>query len=229
MDLYGQKGQSIPQKTLIIILALVLLYLSYWILFQSGGSIFLSWMGLEKVSAPVERRMIIFLFAIISFLRIGFMMIYLLKRKISWEESLGVSLGLVLYYVGFAMLVLPTDKQLGVIDFIGIALFLIGSFINTFSELQRHFWKKQAENQGKLYTKGLFKYAMHINYFGDVCWVMACAVITRNLYASIIPFLLICFFVFYNIPKLDQYLASKYGNDFDLYKKDTKKLIPFLY
>ena len=157
------------------------------------------------------------------------MMIYLLKRKISWEESLSVSLAFVLYYVGFAMLVLPTDKQLGVIDFIGIALFLIGSFINTFSELQRHFWKKQTENQGKLYTKGLFKYVMHINYFGDVCWVTASAVITRNLYASIIPLLLICFFVFYNIPKLDQYLASKYGNDFDLYKKNTKKLIPFLY
>ena len=229
MDLYGQKSQSIPQKTLIIILELIFLYLSYWILFHTEGNILLSWIGLEEVSAPVERRMIIFLFSIIVFLRMGFTMIYLLKRQIPWEESLSISLAFALYYLGFAMLVLPTDKPLEIIDFIGIGLFLIGSFLNTFSELQRHFWKQHTENQGKLYTKGLLQYAMHINYFGDVCWVMAYAVITRNLYASIIPLLLICFFVFYNIPKLDQYLASKYGNDFDLYQKNTKKLIPFLY
>ncbi|MGK7948394.1 MAG: DUF1295 domain-containing protein [Xenococcaceae cyanobacterium] len=229
MDLYGQKSQSIPQKTLIITLELVFLYLSYWILFQTGGSLLLSWMGGGEVSAPVERRMIIFLFSLIVFLRMGFTMIYLLKRKIPWEESLSVSLAFALYYLGFALLVLPTDKPLEVIDYIGIALFSIGSFLNTFSELQRHFWKKQTENQGKLYAQGLFQYAMHINYFGDVCWVTAYALITRNLYASIIPIFLICFFVFYNIPKLDRYLASKYGKDFDSYQKNTKKLIPFLY
>ncbi|MDJ0591216.1 MAG: DUF1295 domain-containing protein [Pleurocapsa sp. MO_226.B13] len=229
MDLYGQKSQSIPQKTLIIVLELVFLYLSYWILFQTGGNILLSWMGLGEVSAPVARRLVIFLFSLIVFLRMGFMMIYLLKRQIPWEESLSVSFAFALYYLGFALLVLPTDKPLEVLDFIGIALFAIGSFINTFSELQRHFWKKQTENQEKLYTKGLFQYAMHINYFGDVCWVTAYTLISRNLYASIIPLLLICFFVFYNIPKLDRYLASKYGKDFDSYQKNTNKLIPFLY
>ena len=50
------------------ILELVFLYLSYCILFHTEGNILLSWMGLEKVSAPVERRMIIFLFSIIVFL-----------------------------------------------------------------------------------------------------------------------------------------------------------------
>ncbi len=154
MDLYGKKSQSITQKTLIIVLELVFLYLSYWILFQNGGSILLSWMELGEVFAPIERRMIIFLFSIIVFLRIGFMMIYLLRRKIPWEESLSVSFAFALYYVGFAMLVLPTDKQLDLIDLIGIALFLIGSSLNTFSELQRHFWKKNTENKGHLYTKG---------------------------------------------------------------------------
>ena len=229
MDLYAQKSQSIPQKTLIITLELIFLYVSYWILFQTGGNLLLSWMGGGEVSAPVGRRMIIFLFSLIVFLRMGFTMIYLLKRRIPWEESISVSLAFTLYYVGFALLVLPTDKLLEVIDFIGIGLFSIGSFLNTFSELQRHFWKQQTENQGKLYTQGLFQYAMHINYFGDVCWVIAYTLITRNLYASIIPLFLIFFFVFYNIPKLDRYLASKYENDFDTYQKNTKKLIPFLY
>ena len=197
--------------------------------FQTGGSLLLNLIGVSEVSAPVGRRMIIFLFSLIVFLRMGLTIIYLLKRRIPWEESISVSLAFGLYYLGFALLVLPTDKSLEIIDFIGIGLFLLGSFINTFSELQRHFWKKKTENQGKIYTQGLFQYAMHINYFGDLCWVTAYALITRNLYASLIPVLLICFFVFYNIPKLDRYLASKYGNDFDSYQKNTKKLIPFLY
>ncbi len=156
-------------------------------------------------------------------------MLYLLKRKMPWEESLSVSFAFALYYIGFSLLVLPTEKHLNAVDGMGISLFLIGSFINTFSELQRHFWKKQLENKGKLYTQGLFQYAMHINYFGDVCWVTAFAVFTRNLYAGIIPLVLICFFVFYNIPKLDRYLASKYEDDFEIYSHKTKKIIPFLY
>ena len=229
MELYGQKSKSIPQKTIIIALEIGCLYLSHWILFQTGENTFLNWISLGEVSAPVERKIIIFVFSIIVFLRMGFTMIYLLKRKIPWEECLSVSFAFALYYIGFAILVLPTNKPLDGIDFMGIALFLIGSCINTFSEFQRHFWKTHPENEGKLYTKGLFQYAMHINYFRDVCWVMAYAVITRNLYASIIPLLLICFFVFYNIPKLDKYLASKYRNDFDRYRIKVKKIIPFLY
>ena len=37
MDLYAQKSKSIPQKTIIILLELLLIWLSYWIMFQRGG------------------------------------------------------------------------------------------------------------------------------------------------------------------------------------------------
>jgi hypothetical protein len=38
MDLYGQKSKSIPQKIVIHLIEILLLWLSYWILFQSGGT-----------------------------------------------------------------------------------------------------------------------------------------------------------------------------------------------
>lgn len=224
MDLYGQKEKSIPQKIVIITIELLLLWISYWILFENGGDKILAWLGMGEVTGLMVRRVIIFTFSCIVFLRMGFMMLYLLKRKIPWEESLSVPMAFALYDIGFSLLVLPTDKPIDYGDFFGILLFLLGSFINTYSELQRHFWKKRPENQGKLYTQGLFKYSMHVNFFGDMLWVSAYAIITRNYYSIAIPVLLFCLFTFYNIPKLDTYLQSKYGQHFDEYSKKQRSL-----
>ena len=70
---------------------------------------------------------------------------------------------------------------------------------------------------------------MHINYFGDLLWVTALALITRNVWSTVIPVFLFCFFAFYNIPKLDAHLGQKYLKQFTDYQKRTKRLIPFIY
>lgn len=229
MDLYSKKSKSIPQKIIIIIFQLALLLLAYWILFQEGGTILLKNLHIVDPAGTLERRVIVFVFSLIVFIRMTFMMIYLLKRKIPWEETISVPLAFALYYIGFALLVYGTKQLLDWWDMFGILLFIAGSFINTFSELQRHFWKSRKENKGKLYTQGLFKYSMHINYFGDVLWVSAYAIVTRNPYAIFIPAFLLFFFIFYNIPQIDTHLAGKYQDQFDAYRQKAKKLIPFIY
>jgi protein-S-isoprenylcysteine O-methyltransferase Ste14 len=229
MDIYSQNDKSVPQKAFIIVSELLLLWLSYWILFQSGGNIFLHFLGKENISAPVERRAIIFVFSIVVFLRIGFMITYLLKRRIPWDESISISFAFALYYIGFSLFVLTSNRPINYADYLGVLVFATGSFINTFSELQRNFWKKKSENEGKLFTDGLFKYSMHINYFGDLLWVIGYTIVTQNVYAVAIPLFLFSFFVFYNIPKLDEHLKGKYGEQFIEYDKKTRKLIPFIY
>lgn len=229
MDLYSVKSKSIPQKIVIIAIEILLLLLSYWILFRGGGSVVLDKIGVMETIGNYESRIITFVFSIIVFIRMSFMMIYLLKRKIPWEESISVPMAFSLYYIGFSLLVYTRTTAIDWIDYVGILIFIIGSSLNTISELQRHFWKKRLENKGKLYTIGLFKYSMHINFFGDVLWVSAYAIITRNYYATIIPILLFFLFTFWNIPALDKYLAEKYTDQFDRYKEKTKKLIPFVY
>lgn len=229
MDLYANKERSIPQKITIIVLELLLLWLSYWILFQNGGYKILHKIKIEKITALIERRKIIFAFSIIVFIRIGFMMIYLLKRKVPWDESISVSFAFGLYYVGFALFALTSPQLIDVIDYLGILIFVGGSFINTGSEIQRHFWKKKPENRRKIYTRGLFKYSMHINYFGDLLWVIGYTIITRNIFALAIPIFLFLFFTKYNIPKLDQYLGRRYGKEFYDYEKVTRRFIPFIY
>ena len=228
MDLYGAKSRSLPQKTIIVTAELGLLYLSWRILFGPWGPDFARLMHWPTVADPV-RRAVVFAFNAVVFVRMTFMILVLLKRRIPFDEAFGVPFAFAVYYVGFALMTLRTPAPLGVAGYIGIALFALGSFLNTGAELQRHFWKRHPENQGHLYTRGLFAWSMHINYFGDVLWVTGYALVSGNPWATIVPVFLFSMFAFYNAPKLDRYLASHYGAEFDAYARTTRKLIPFLY
>lgn len=227
MDLYNQKNKSYPQKIVLTILEIIIIAVSYWILFGDGYN------RIFHQADPVEgndaRHIILFCFNVIVFLRILVTTFYLIKRRIPWEEAFSIPFAFAIYYIGFALLGFKSGMRIGPTDIIGILVFIFGSFLNTGSELARDSWKKKPENKGQLYTSGLFKYSMHINYFGDLLWVSGYALVTGNWYSIIIPALLFCFFAFYNIPKLDAYLESKYGNQFDDYQKKTKKFIPFIY
>ncbi len=70
MELYGQQSKSIPQKLLIHILEILLLWLSYWILFQNGGDFFGAHLHIQNDSAGFDRRVLIFIFNVIIFFRL---------------------------------------------------------------------------------------------------------------------------------------------------------------
>ncbi|NRB15305.1 MAG: DUF1295 domain-containing protein [Rhizobiales bacterium] len=156
-------------------------------------------------------------------------MFYFMQRQLSWLECFTIPFAFALYYVGFAILILPNEAALSTADWAAMAIFILGSYLNTVSEYQRHIFKQQPINKGKLYTEGLFAHAMHINYFGDVLWVIAYTIIAGSLYGIAIPVLLFGFFAFTNIPMLDEYLRGRYGDEFKAYAAKTKKLIPYIW
>lgn len=229
MDMYGQKSKSIPQKLIMTVLQVLMVAGGGWILFGGGFDWIYSKFGYSYTEGNWNRRMVLMLFNGILFIRMNITLFYFVKRRIPWEETLSVPMAFAIYYIGYAMLGYQAQSDLGFIDAIAILTFSFGSYLNTFSELKRHFWKKKPENQGKLYTLGLFRYSMHINYFGDLLWVLAYAMITQNIFAFVIPVFIFCFFAFFNIPKLDKYLAEKYSDQFPDYARKTKKFIPFIY
>lgn len=229
MELYGQKSKSIPQKIIIHLIEVLILLLSYWILFQNGGAWVEKHLHIHNATENPGRRVIIFTFNIIIFFRLAFMMIVLLKRKIPWEESVSVPFAFALYFIGYPLFVLPVSAPIGGLDYFAIGLFITGCVLNSGGEILRSRWKIKAGNKEKIYTQGFFKYSRHINYFGDILWVTAYAVITKNWYSITIPIFLFCFFAFYNAPKLDKYLKVKYGKEYDDYAKRTKMLIPYIY
>jgi steroid 5-alpha reductase family enzyme len=119
--------------------------------------------------------------------------------------------------------------SIGIIDIIGISIFLFGSCINTLADYQRFCWKRKSENKGRLYTSGLFKYSMHINYFGDAIAYFGLALVTYNVICLCISMGMAVYFIAFEIPRLDKHLSKKYKHEFTEYSSATKKFVPFLY
>ncbi|HRP70923.1 MAG TPA: DUF1295 domain-containing protein, partial [Turneriella sp.] len=228
LDLYSQHSKSYPQKALILFLEILFLAASYFLMFTDA---FVPYFGSSfSGSVPgIDRRAAIFVFSTVVFLRMNFMIFFLLKRRIPWGEAFEVPLAFAVYYLGFAFLVEAQPMAWRFLDLLGITLFAVGSYLNSASEWQRHAWKAEPENRGKLYTRGLFSLSMHVNYFGDVLWVSGYAVLTLNIYSAAIPAMLFTFFAFYNIPKLDTHLAEKYGEAFVAFAATTRKFVPWVY
>jgi steroid 5-alpha reductase family enzyme len=157
------------------------------------------------------------------------MVLYLLPRQLGWPEAIGDSL--LVWAVLYGLLVFWAHKNvpLGPVDAVALILFIAGSGLTTGSELSRKQWKKQEENLGQLYTGGAFRYAQHINYFGEIVSFSGFAMLTRSWWAGIVPIFMLLAFVFVHIPALDQHLREHYSTEFVEYQRTTKKLAPFLY
>ncbi len=121
------------------------------------------------------------------------------------------------------------NQVVGVVEVIGILLYLSGSYFNTQSEYYRHVWKLKDENRGRLYTEGLFSLSMHINYFGDIVLFTGLAMVTYRLSMLVIPLIMAVNFVVIISTSLDGYLEKKYKDEFRDYSKKTKKFIPLVY
>jgi protein-S-isoprenylcysteine O-methyltransferase Ste14 len=175
-------------------------------------------------------RQVILMFCLLFYIFRLFITVFVfLKRKMGWGEAVLIS-GLMSFALfSFARVGGNSDLPLNIFDFLGLILFLSGSWINTYSEYTRYIWKKNDLNKGKLYTGGLFKYSMHINYFGDIVLFIGLALITQSFSLFVIPLIMALNFVFYIIPSLDKYLGKKYGDEFTEYAARTKKFIPGVY
>ncbi|MCU6707275.1 DUF1295 domain-containing protein [Paenibacillus sp. J5C_2022] len=227
--LYSQHNSYWYPRLTLMTLELIIMAIAAWLLFFDGHEVLNNLFHWKLTSGNPGRNTLLFIMIVIVFVRMKFTMFYLLRRPMPWQEALTVPAAFSLYYVVIPVLSLMHDKPLGGWD-IGFAiLFIIGSLFNSHAEWLRHVWKQDPANRGKLYTGGYFRYSMHINYFGDVLWVLAMALVAWNGWALLIPLWLFCFFAFFNIPMLDKHLAQKYGEPFEQYRKRTKTFVPFLY
>jgi protein-S-isoprenylcysteine O-methyltransferase Ste14 len=150
------------------------------------------------------------------------------KRKWTWQEAIIISIVMSLVMHVYISAGGSNLKAVGSVEIIGVVLYLGGSYLNTQSEYSRHLWKHYPGNKGKLYTKGLFSCAMHINYLGDVVLFAGLALVT-HFRLLVIPGFMILNFVFNIIPSLDRYLEKKYNDHFITYAGETSKLIPWIY
>jgi protein-S-isoprenylcysteine O-methyltransferase Ste14 len=227
-DMYREKAASTLPKCVLAALHLTLVLAVGWLLFGGGIRTVSGLLGLQDSLAPAFRRAILLAASSVYFLRTLLTTFVFLKRRFGWAEVFTIAVWIGMLQLLFAFLGGRRSTPIG-LEGAGLLLYLVGSYVNTASELQRHLWKRRPQNKGRLYTAGLFQYAVHINYFGDLVLFTGWVLLTANPFLLAVPVLMLLGFVLLNIPALDRYLADRYGDAFAHYAARTKKLIPFVY
>lgn len=227
--MHGEAETSLAPRTTGVVLHAVMLAIAGWILLGGGAETIGSRLGLDWTAGDVARRAVLFVFGCVLFVRLAFTSFWLLRRRFDWGELAGVTIACAVYQIGFGLLGATQSAAFSVIGTVGIGLFLLGSYLNTWSEVQRKRFKDDPANKGQLFTGGLFRYARHINYFGDLLWVTGWTMVTGNPWSTIVPAILAAGFAFYFIPSLSAHLGKKYGSQYDQWVRTTKKFVPFVY
>lgn len=213
--------KSIGPKLVILLMLIFTVCISAWTIFFNPET--------AAKNGNLYRQIILMGCGVTYLTRLVFTMFVFMKRRLSWSEALPISVLMSLVLYGFIYIGGIKTQPLNITDLAGMVLYLAGSFINTFSELQRHRWKSGHQNQGHLYTGGLFKRARHINYFGDIILFSGFALIANDMRALYIPLIMALNFVFILIPAKEAYLQKRYGEEFEAYSRRSKKLIPLIY
>ena len=223
---------SLVQKIVFWGLHLLSVAFAAWLLY--GGVAWLgSASGFEWTLGDPVRGRVMLACAVLYWLRHGVTLFWLLARRVGWGEVLGLSVFFGLFEIGLVVvgggLFREHPVPWGAIDVCGVLLVLAGSALNSGSEIQRKLWKQNAANRGHCYTGGLFRYSMHINYFGDIVLFTGWALLSASLWTLALPALMAYMFITIHIPGLDAYLAERYGEEFREYAARTKKLVPLIY
>jgi len=204
------------------------IYFSGYLMFTSADKI-LPIFKPYKVNGYLVRNILILSCMGVYFFRLLLTLFIFFQRKLYWGEAIVIanSMPWIFPYIAY-----KSGDHIGTIgwmEIMGVLLFLTGSFLNTASEYFRFSWKQKKENTGHLYTGGLFKYARHINYFGDIVLFGGFALVAHQIQLLIIPISMAFIFVVILIPLKESYLKDKYGNEYLSYATNTKMLVPLLF
>lgn len=116
------------------------------------------------------------------------------------------------------------------LDYLGIAIWIIGFFFQAVGDSQKSSFKKKADNRGKIMQSGLWRYTRHPNYFGESTMWWGIFVISLNIengiYAIFSPLIITFLLLFVSgIPLLEK--KYKDNKEFQDYKKRTSAFIPW--
>lgn len=93
---------------------------------------------------------------------------------------------------------------------VGASLYTVGLSVELASEFQRHLFKKDPANKGKVYEGGLFSLARHINYGGYTLWRAGYAVAAGGwIWGAVVGAFFVYDFTQRGIPVLQHYCEEK--------------------
>ena len=81
----------------------------------------------------------------------------------------------------------------------------------------------------KLITNGLYTHLMHPSYLGMCVLFWGISIAYQSLILFTMLIVLICILVILRIPQEETMLATHFGAEYEVYRKDRWKMVPFLY
>lgn len=139
------------------------------------------------------------------------------------------------------IILLPTiigmqkEAKVSMIAILGIIIWLVGLVVETIADWQKYAFKNDRKTKNKWTDIGLWKYARHPNYFGELLvWWGIFVYVSSSLqgveFLTIVGPLVISALLLFvtGIPTVASRLEKKHGNnkEFKAYKKNTRLLIP---
>ena len=125
---------------------------------------------------------------------------------------------------------------IGIVAYIGIALWAVGLVCETIADVQKMKFKSNPANKGKWIESGIWRYSRHPNYFGEILvWIGVYIFAATSLPPAqaiiglVSPLFIIVLLLFVSgIPLLEKSADQRWGNDpaYKKYKKHTSLLIP---
>lgn len=184
--------------------------------------------GPISAAAPA-RAWLVVAFSLVYVLRVLVTTYVTVQRPVTYAEAALVGGWMFVIHATMGFVAAHVSAALDGWAVLGVVLYVFGSWMNTFSELQRRAWKARPENAGHLYTRGLFRWCRHPNYLGDTLLFTGFAAVTGSWVALVIPAIMAAGFVFAAIPALDRRLKAHYGDEFDRWAATTRRYIPLVW
>lgn len=171
---------------------------------------------------------LLLIFGVVYMARLNIMARCLLPRELSTEELTVVVVWISSILASIAIGAASRGNIKNTEIWMSTTLYGLGSWLNTWSELQRKWWKTKPENKGRCYTLGLFGLSRNINYFGDVVLFGGWTLASGCWWNSWVPLIMAATFYFYHIPDKEKYLAERYKSDWPSYVATTKSFVPYV-
>ena len=160
-----------------------------------------------------------------------------MKTKFTWflmTWTIGGLWVLVTMAAGLAALTSNITAELGLISYLGIALWLFGFIVEVTADNQKTEFRKNPDNRNRFITTGVWSWSQHANYFGEITlWfglaMVALPVLSGWQLATLISPVFVYFLLtkVSGIPLLDRLAKQKWGTDSDYlsYTQATSKLL----
>jgi steroid 5-alpha reductase family enzyme len=160
-----------------------------------------------------------------------------MKTKFTWflmTWTIGGLWVLVTMAAGLAALTSNISAELGVLSYIGVALWLFGFVVEVTADNQKTGFRENPDNRDRFITTGVWSWSQHPNYFGEITlWfgmaLVALPVLSGWQLATLISPIFVYFLLtkVSGIPLLDRLAKQKWGTDSDYlsYTQATSKLL----